>query len=51
MLGDYYKFKTPDQLFWNWQFTQDDTDETKRSYDKAIRVFDKTFLKPYDKTK
>jgi multimeric flavodoxin WrbA len=51
VLGDYYKFKTPDQLFWNWQFTQDDTDETKRSYDKAIRVFDKTFLKPYDKTK
>jgi multimeric flavodoxin WrbA len=49
VLGDYYKFKTSDQLFWNWQFTQDDADETKRSYDKAIRVFDKTFLKPYDK--
>ena len=49
VLGDYYKFITPDQLFWNWQFTQDDEDETKRSYDKAIKVFDKTFSKPYDK--
>jgi multimeric flavodoxin WrbA len=49
VLGDYYQFKTSDVLFWNWQFTQDDTDETNRSYDKAIKVFDKTFLKPYDK--
>jgi hypothetical protein len=24
-------------------------DETTRSYNKAITVFDKTFLKPYDK--
>jgi multimeric flavodoxin WrbA len=47
----FFGFKTPDQLFWNWQFTNNSLDETKSSYKKAITVFDKTFLKPYDKTK
>jgi hypothetical protein len=47
----FFGFKTPDQLFWNWQFTDNSLDETKSSYKKAITVFDKTFLKPYDKTK
>jgi multimeric flavodoxin WrbA len=45
----FFGFKTPDQLFWNWQFTDNALDETKSSYKKAIPVFDKTFLKPYDK--
>jgi multimeric flavodoxin WrbA len=45
VLGEYYKFKTPDELFWNWQFTNDDRDETQKSYKKAIPVFEKTFLK------
>lgn len=45
VLRDYFKFKTPDELFWNWQFTDDDRDETQRSYKKAIPVFEKTFLK------
>jgi hypothetical protein len=43
VLGDYYKFKTPNELFWNWQYTTDDKDETKKSYYNAIKVFDKTF--------
>lgn len=42
---EFYGFKTPDQLFWNWQFTDNSTDETLRSYKKAITVFDNTFLK------
>jgi multimeric flavodoxin WrbA len=47
----FFGFKTPNELFWNWQFTDNALDETKSSYKKAIPVFDKTFLKPYDKTK
>lgn len=42
---EYFGFKTPDQLFWNWQYTNDDKDETQKSYKKAIPTFDKTFLK------
>ena len=45
---EFFGFKTPEQLFWNWQFTDNSLDETTRSYNKAIRVFDETF-KPYDK--
>ena len=45
----FFGFKTPNELFWNWQFTDNTHDETNRSYNKAITVFDKTFLKPYDK--
>ena len=44
----FFGFKTPNELFWNWQFTDNALDETKRSYNKAITTFDKTFLKPYD---
>lgn len=46
---EFYGFKTPDQLFWNWQFTDDSLDETKRSYLKGVSTFEKTFIKPYDK--
>jgi multimeric flavodoxin WrbA len=42
---NFFGFKTPDPLFWNWQFTDNALDETKKSYNKAITVFDKTFLK------
>jgi hypothetical protein len=45
----FFGFKTPNELFWNRQFTDNALDETTRSYNKAITVFDKTFLKPYDK--
>jgi hypothetical protein len=45
----FFGFNTPDELFWNWQFTDNALDETNRSYNKAITTFDNTFLKPYDK--
>jgi multimeric flavodoxin WrbA len=45
----FFGFNTPDELFWNWQFTDNTLDETNRSYNKAITTFDNTFLKPYDK--
>lgn len=40
---EFFGFKTPSQLFWNWQYTDNKLDETKSSYNKAITVFDKTF--------
>lgn len=42
---EFFGFKTPEQLFWNWQFTDDSLDETKRSYLKGVNVFEKTFIK------
>ena len=42
---EFYGFKTPNQLFWNWQFTDNSLDETKRSYLKGVSVFEKTFVK------
>lgn len=41
---NFYGFNTPSELFWNWQFTNQSSDETKTSYNKAIKVFDNTFL-------
>lgn len=40
---DFYGFKTPDELFWNWQFTTDAYDETKESYKKAYPAFKEEF--------
>lgn len=40
---NFYGFKTPSQLFWNWQYTQDANDESKRSYNKSWSTFKKTF--------
>jgi multimeric flavodoxin WrbA len=42
---EFFGFKTPDPLFWNWQFTDYALDETKRSYLKGVNVFEKTFIK------
>lgn len=42
---EFYGFKTPTELFWNWQFTNDSNDESLRSYNKAPIVFDDTFIK------
>ena len=36
---DFYGFGTPPQLFWNWQYTKNTTDETKASYKKAYSKF------------
>ena len=41
---EFYGFNTPQELFWNWQYTDDVSDETKKSYSKAIKVFDDTFI-------
>jgi hypothetical protein len=40
---EYFGFKTPDQLFWNWQYTDNNLDETKKSYNAAPNVFKETF--------
>ena len=40
----YFGFKTPDEMFWNWQYTQNATLETKESYKKAYTTFEKQFI-------
>jgi multimeric flavodoxin WrbA len=40
----FYGFNTPNQLSWNWQYTQNPLDETKESYNNAIIKFKNTFL-------
>ena len=35
----FYGFKTPKELFWNCQYTNAATDETKESYKKAYSKF------------
>jgi len=40
---NFYGFDTPNDLFWNWQFTKDEYDESLSSYQKAISVFQKVF--------
>lgn len=39
----FYGFKTPNELFWNWQYTQNENDESKRSYNKSWSTFKNTF--------
>lgn len=36
---NFYGFKTPQQLSWNWQYTTDAKDETEKSYKKAYGKF------------
>lgn len=38
---NFYGFKTPDNLFWNWQYTDNTKDETEQSYEKAYDKFKK----------
>ena len=40
---EFYGFKTPDTLYWNWQYTEDELDETQESYKKSASEFKKTF--------
>lgn len=35
----FYGFKTPNELFWNWQYTEKATDESQESYKKAYSKF------------
>jgi multimeric flavodoxin WrbA len=39
----FYGFDTPTELFWNWQYTNNELDESKRSYNNASIVFQETF--------
>jgi multimeric flavodoxin WrbA len=38
---DWFGFKTPDELFWNWQYTKDYKDETQKSYINGYISFEK----------
>lgn len=42
---NFYGFKTPDNLFWNWQYTDNPKDETQESYKKSYSVFKKELKK------
>jgi len=43
----YYGFETPDSLFWNWQYTTDNSDETQASYKMADKQFHLDMGIPY----
>lgn len=36
---NFYGFKTPQELFWNWQYTNEAKDESQQSYKKAYNEF------------
>lgn len=40
---EFYGFKTPEELSWNWQYTKDASDETQASYRQASKVFAEIF--------
>jgi len=44
----YFGFKVIDDLCWNWQYSENVTDESDASYAKAARAFKKTFLQVLD---
>jgi len=37
---EFYGFTPVDELYFNWQFTQDENDETKNSYKEAVHALD-----------
>jgi hypothetical protein len=39
----FYGFKTNNSFYWNWQFTNKITDESKESYKEAFPLFVKKF--------
>lgn len=39
----FYGFKVPDELSWNWQYSDNPYLETKESYKNAVKVFDNVF--------
>lgn len=43
----YYGFETPDSLFWNWQYTTDNIDETQASYKMSDKQFHLDMGIPY----
>ena len=43
----FYGFNTPDNLFWNWQYTTDAVDETQKSYEASDKQFHLDLGIPY----
>ena len=43
----FYGFQTPDNLFWNWQYTTNSTDETQESYEASDKQFHLDLGIPY----
>jgi multimeric flavodoxin WrbA len=41
---EFFGFKTPKELFWSYQWTENTLDETKAGYKKDIKDFDKEFF-------
>ena len=37
----FYGFNVPNELSWNWQYTSNSNDESKRSYITAPKAFEK----------
>ena len=44
---NYYGFQTPDSLFWNWQYTTDNSDESQQSYKMSDKQFHLDLGIPY----
>ena len=44
---EYYGFDTPDNLFWNWQYTTDSNDESQESYQASDKQFHLDLGIPY----
>lgn len=40
----YYGFNVPDALTWNWQYSNEDAEESQESYKKAVKAFEAIFL-------
>jgi multimeric flavodoxin WrbA len=40
---DFFGFKVPDELFWNWQYSDNKFLETKKSYINGVTSFNKLF--------
>jgi multimeric flavodoxin WrbA len=39
----FYGFNVPEQLSWNWQYSDNPHLETKESYKNAVKAFDRVF--------
>lgn len=40
---EFFGFQTPKELYWNWQYTKDEEDETQESYKKSAAEFKDDF--------
>lgn len=42
-IHEFFGFKTPDELYWNWQYTKNVEDESQESYKNSFAKFKKDF--------